>query len=309
MWLFNTDPPPGMEADFYEVASLDPQDPVTGGRARTRRGARKPRPPQVPSRIMIAATRAAEIILYRLGRPELAANYNQTLYAIKRELLAGILNPDYWIECNLLDESYLEDEPESVPDPNPRPYAYRVGWNLPTLSTFHTGLNGTAPARYQGFLTGEYFHDVHLTWSRRLYEIPRPFAIGALEPLWHTYIGSQQIDTDERGSRPMTSVIMKFFLTRQDAHPLQIDTPPTDAPLSFYWRYRPPASAATYYHATNPVRLMSDASDERHFLTAQPVNRCVILTAPRPMYGYGQNNCSTIDVSLTGEQKLYQLDS
>jgi len=308
MWLFDTNPPPDQAQAFGELVSPDPQAPMTGGRARTRRGARQKKPPQQPSEAKIQAQLTASLIVFRLGRPDSLPDERALKYAIEREILTGYFNTDYFLECELLDTTYLSDEPDSVPDPAPRPYGYRIAGNLPTVPTYHNGLTAAGPSRYQGFLTGEYFHDHLLVWSRRLFNLPTLSPDGRIEPAWHKFEGQLTINTDARGSRPMCSVLMKFRLTNQGENPLQYDDSPTFEPLSFYWRFKPPLGTAPYYHVTQPVRLINNAGDQRNLATAGPINRLLVLAAPRPMLGYGQNNCSSIDTALTGDSKIYQLD-
>jgi hypothetical protein len=308
MWLLNTEPPPEYSATFQELVSLDPDDPLNGGRARTRRGARQPKPPATPSPMKLDAELAAEDILRQIGAPADPVAKRTAIYNLQREILTGYFNPDYWFQCELIEEDYLADEPESATDDNPRPYGYRVDENLPTKPTYHSGLADSGPASYRGFLTGNYFHDNKLVWARRLYKLINPYPSGRLTTTFHVYQGSLDIDTDARGSRPMCSVIMKFLLLNEADNGMIYANPPTDTPVSFYWRFKPPLGGAPYYHVTQPVRLMSSVADDRNVATEGEINRLLVLSAPRPMFGYGQNNCSEVDTVLTGSQTIYQLN-
>lgn len=307
MIVTDVDIPPELEAAVSDILSLDPTGADGTARARTRRAARESRTRQRQRASLLALKSAAEEIARRLELTPGSSAWKNTVYENLRELLQGIFNPKYWLDCVQIAEHFLSTSPTYGPDPSPKPYSYRTEDNLPTLATYAAGSISAGPASYTGLLEAGYFHDSSLTWSRHVFQLLEPFSAGEPTPLIARLAGTLAVDADTRGSRPMLSVLIKTLLAPSGHSIETTNQSVTDAADSFYWRYHPPAAAAPYYHASQDVRIIHPVNGPKHFVTAGDAERATILAAPRPMFGYGQNNNETVETELIATPELWQL--
>lgn len=319
MKITNRAVPPELQQLADSLISETKAGQGMGTQARTRRGSRLS--PNLKSKTTDYSdiTAAVEELIIRQGTPPGSADFNAKVRAEIKEIEAGNWNPAYWMACEILSTDYLGNVPASAADPAPPPYGYRDAANMPTLPTYGAGAPDIAPARYTGARSGSLFLDTLLVWQRTIYKLAEPIKQDKKEPAIISYDGTLTVATDKRGSRPMLSIIMRLFLTDQTGGALGSTANPTDgvppsAPatvkgcLSLYWRYILPSTSAPFFNTTRLRRIVRNLAKSATIDAAGDMDRAVIITAPRPMFGRGFNNNNTVNTTLAGSPEIYQIN-
>jgi uncharacterized membrane protein len=305
--LTDQDVPPEFAALYAELVATNAAPPGATTTARTRRKARRPKPQRAVRDQLYDVIDACDQLADRLHYEPGSRERSDFRYAQTREILSGYFNPDYWATQASTSEIILASAPTSINDPNPPPYSYRRADNLPTRPTFPAGVPAAGNPRYTGATAAGRFADAELVWTRTLYTLDFPISSKSSEPVFFQLAASMVIDTDTRGSRPMCS----FLLARTFAPAASLDpndpTPPTQTPLSFYWRYKPPLGAAPYYHVAQDRALIYRLYPRAAELAAAPLRQLALVLAPRPMFGRAFNNNFSVAVEMVLTKKLVQL--
>jgi probable HAF family extracellular repeat protein len=231
------------------------------------------------------------------------------IYAEKQRLQNGIFAPEYWYECKVLSSDHYRSDNAPTPNNNPRPYAYRVPENLPTLTTYGTGVLDAAPSRSSGHTVAGYWQDDFWVWQRDIFELPDTRSKESLPMIFWSLSTSISATANMRGSRPMYSILMKSNIVAA-ASPLLTDlSAPRRPASSFYWRYVLPTAAAPYYAQSQSRKIAACLTRRAKFEAGADLSRCVLKFGVRPMLGSGFNNNTQVDTAFSGavSSKLYLL--
>jgi len=300
--------PPDLLEVYEELISTNAAGASAGEIARTRRGARLPQGAPVPSDQSAALAHAADALVRKWkSRLSLAA---QPGFRARRldELRRGIFEPLYWTACPVTSETFITSTPTSEPDPAPPDYEYREGDNLPSLPEYPEGVESSAPCGYFGSTDAGYFNDEGWSWKRNNLDLIRPIEDWQEEAALLELVMGFHIDTDARGSRPMLSALVAPKLCN-DGDPILTDlTPPIANAKSLYWRYRIPVTVAPYFHLDYERRAIVALSPSSVVGGVLPVEKASIAAGPRPMFGRGFNNCTSVDISADITTNLYMIE-
>ncbi len=281
---------------------------------RSRRTRAAPKREPLDNGVKAALIYIANRMDLKRGTPE----YQDFIGGQTNKINQGQWDTTYWKKAKKLEIKYFSESPESTPDPGPPPYAYRDSENLPSIPEYISGEESSGPARYQGQTIAGYFKDVTLVWARIIYSIKHRKTKGNYEPALLSWNTSITINTDQRASRPMLSLVMRSYMTDESSDSLNttanpvIEIPPS-APAaergcnSMYWRYEIPGSGPPFF---SDVQLRSIVKNMQSISTIEvAVNqtRAVICAAPRPMFGRGFNNCQSVSTSIDTLPEIYQV--
>lgn len=291
---------------FTQLVSLFPGAPGAKRKATTRRQARLPRKIKKKRKNYYELKDVAGLIATREGLPTYSVEWATRRQQLLREMLSGYFDPNTFTECNLDSEIWLQNNPVSNPDPNPGPYPYRDQANLPTIPIYDNGAPAVSPALYSGETIGGYFYDVALRWVRKTYSLKVPYVAGSFEPVIVRIDATIDIDADQRGSRPMMSFIMRAFGCAPGSPFIGTIIPPTDKPWSWYWRYKLPKTTAPFFHTVEARNIVASLHGRSREDEVGTINKFVLLLAPRPMFGHGNNNNTQVATSAVFDVKIYQ---
>lgn len=232
-----------------------------------------------------------------------------------RDMKAGIFDPLWWTDAQLISTEYLSCSPSSVPDPNPPPYDFRTSANLPTIPTYTDGTPGATGMAYNGSKHGSYFQDDDLSWGRFVYslkenatKIGEIYAFAIIDP-------TMTIQASHRASRPMLSIITSACITDSTDAVQNTTAPVTEgiapsAPTqsrkaqSHYWRYKIPRTTPPYFNTVKPRKIVRDLVKSSSLQLTSTNARLVLLLAPRPMFGRGFNNNNTVSSTLAADLRI-----
>jgi len=283
-----------------------------------RKGAKLRAKKKKPERGCNDFTAAAEYIASQMAPDKSPRERASLIRAIIRELDSGIFNRDWWDVCELISTVSINSTPTSVPDPNPPPYNYRTGTNLPTIPTYPAGVLGNYFMRYNGSKSGNYFYDDSLSWSRFIFRIKAPRGVSGALHAFYVLNGSMDISASHRASKPMLSAISTAAIASNgDAILTTLDPVTRGVPISaptkeaatqsHYWRYKIPASSPPYFSHQRLYPIVRNAIKMATISASGAWDRAMLLLAPRPMFGRGFNNNEAIQTTLTCTPVLYQI--
>lgn len=318
MKITNQDISPELAELYASLISTTQTGAFAGLLARTRRQARISANKQRRTINYADITAAVEILMERLGYTRGTKDFRDAVRLEKFAINSGTWNPAYWQKCEILTNVFLVNSPVSVPDDTPPPYGYRDQNNMPTIPTYGTGSADNGPARYNGIISTGYFHDVTLAWRRTVYKLAQAIDQDLIEPAIISFEGTLTVESSTRGSRPMFSLIMRNYLGDSNSTSLTTTAnpvdkvPPASPPTikgcqSLYWRYKIPADTAPYYNAIKLRIILRNLARLSTIDAAGNMTRAVIITAPRPMFGRGFNNNTSVVTQLTGTPDIYQI--
>lgn len=319
MKITNQAVPPELDTLYKTLVSTNTTGPGAGTQARTRTGATispaKKRKPDDTNNIRPAVEKLIAYLHTRQNPPP----YIPTVYEEIENIANGIFNPDFWVKCEEISNKFYKSTPTNAFDPNPPPYAYRDEFNLPTRPTYTTGIFDASPARYAGQTTAGFFYDSYLVWQTTLFILKNPISNDTDEPAILFWNPTITINTDHRGSRPMLSVLMRSWIERVGSPELTtLDTPTyktyppgqqkTRQVKSLYWRYVVPVTAPPFFSLSQPRRIIQNLLKAASIGTEQDMQRARVVSAPRPVFGRGFNNNTTIQTSVTNKPRIYQIN-
>lgn len=300
-------PPPTLEALFYALTSPNKVFTDDDGTLKLKKGKKKPKKPPKPNPDLAAFKRLGEIVA-----TEYLAATGQGLppngvFELIQNMILGIYPPEYFRPCPLEERVTLISTPTCEPDPDPPPYGYRTPAFLPTICDYPDGVPDSGQPGSYGEKEAGYWHDRWLRWNRYRFNalaFSYPEKHERVAVLWDVTVS---IEAASRGSRPMVSLNLKAEASPSGSGPAESTTPPLLKKTIFYWRFKVPPSAPPYYNASQVRRI----SIPMPRLLKKPIDpfgsRYVLNPSPRPMMGRGFNNNDTVNVSLTGEPKLFEV--
>lgn len=214
-------------------------------------------------------------------------------------MLAGNFDPDYFYELPLTQAqnrvAYINSS-----DRSPLlPYGYPLASNTQSVSTYGSVFADKDALYYHGQTEGNRFNDKNLSYYCGFYAL-NPFITNALSGDIYVVIDATiNVTTDQRGSRPMMSLILDSSRCGGQSLELMGMTPPDRSSKSLYWNYEIPPSSPPYFSITFDRFIVTKLNKFPPDI-AQPGNDLLCLKlANRPMFGYGFNNCTQVDSNLT----------
>jgi hypothetical protein len=307
MKLTDQEIPPEFQDQMAQIMTTLPSQEGQPAIGRTRRGARLPVTRYTARRQLLDIADAAGILADRLGKIRGSEDWKNFVHSETRAILRGNFNAEYWTACQKISEIHLTSNVISEPDPAPPPYFYRDPSNLPTIAEYPDGEVTDGPPAYAGLLSDGYFGDTVLTWVRSTYRLNQPLKDRSTEPTFLAIHATMHMESDKRGSRPMTSMIAKIeFGPHPDFDPASA-SPPLENPKSFYWRYKTPQSPAPYYELDFDRRAIARIFPDALALEYVPLTMCTVALSPRPLFGKGYNNNQRVNIELEHDTTVYQI--
>ncbi len=277
------------------------------GVLKLRKNKRKPKRRTPENLDLIALQKTAHRVALLLGYPEGSQPYKDFLFTLTRDLLLGIFNPDYFRPCVIRHAMTFVSTVESIVDPTPPPYSYRVTDNRPTIPTYSSGLPTSLPPGYEGFTVGVDYKDSYLRWRKISFLSPyinEPYAQETVLIRWNCKIN---ISASKRGSRPMLSLNLKMQTCREFDSALDTYEPPIIKKTSLYWRFKMPPSDAPYFN-TYQVRSIVKGGSRMHQNSGTGDRVAYLLNASnRPMMGRGFNNNQAVQTSFEGDPEMWEI--
>lgn len=229
------------------------------------------------------------------------------------------MNGDFWEHASLVSVDYLHSTPIVQIDTDPPPYAYRTEFKRPSRATYGDGTATTGPARHTGNLVADIYYDTSLTWQRSIFALNEPLTGSTMANAILKFNPTMEVNTDHRGSRPMLSYIVRCYLTDETGAANPPVTSPTEdiavsgpgvgrGSISKYWRYVMPMTAAPFFHTTQQMKMTAQLSNIARIEDAASLSHAIVITAPRPMFGRGFNNNTTVETILSGTPEIWQID-
>jgi hypothetical protein len=305
--IVDPDVPPEFQAAMADILSSLPSGPGGQVVGRTRRKARLSLKKYTAREQLLAIKSACETLASRLGYSEGTPPWRAFVYAQVRAILEGRFSPEYWVPQYRSSQQIIASTPASTPDPSPPPYSYRVIDNLPTVPTYAPGVSSSGLPRYTGWRVGDYFEDKLLAWQRAIYELDLPLNDRDGEPTFFQLSGTQEMDSDRRGSRAMCSIMaQRNFAPAGGCAPFDSAVPMADA-LSFYWRYRAPKGEAPFYTVSLPRRIVARLYPRAPEISSAPLESLAVSVWPRAMLGRAYNNNVTVSTTLDHAENVFQL--
>lgn len=200
----------------------------------------------------------------------------------------------YWLRMIHESTNYHTNSPTTATDPAPPPYAYRDPLNLPTLPTYSDGTITSGPAAYHGEKIAGQFHDSTWTWRTDHYTTPRPTGAAYNS---HAAIKIEEnitITASHRPSRPMASLMVRLRVAPADNDYLSGANPPRALSDSLYSRYKPKITPPPYYSTTIQSTYLTAIKARTDGTPPAMLTHAALTTAPRPMFGRGFNNNTSI---------------
>lgn len=318
MKVIGLDVPPEHVVAFEKLVAKPKVNSHGNGTARTRRSATRSRrlPPREKLQKDILA--AVKFLAERIGKEPGSQDSNDFIGDQMAKLAQGIFEVAYWRKAEVLESVFITNNPGWSIDGDPSPYAYRREDNMPTIAHYGDGTIGGSSASYGGGTVDGFFIDGHLTWNRTVYKIDRRTTKKKAEPAliyWETNVN---VNADARGSKPMFSTVLRCYMTTDDGEPITtLKNPVEKIPVhaepnergctSLYWRYRIPAGDYPYWHGSIKRTMLKNLPTISTIDEGGTINRAVVCSAPRPMFGHAFNNNTGISTSVDSVPDIYQM--
>jgi hypothetical protein len=301
------DIPPELVAAYERLISNGVAGVTASGTSRIRTAATRPQRLRKAPYVVRRLSAMVDVLCKRLGLDRDSQSWKNRHFTELEKLLKGEIDPDIWIACTRIASAVLSAAPASVPDPDPPAYAYRDIGNLPTLPTYPLGVEVGGNPLYNGTWDEGYFKDDLWNWARTVFMLIEEVINPSLVPAFYFGGLEYEIDTDQRASKPIFSALtMPHFAVAGDAI-LSSNVPPREEAISLYWRYRIPESESPFYHLNYSRRVMILPRLGETFPPDEPADRAVLTIGPRPMFGRGFNNNSSVSVQMQESVDLYQM--
>lgn len=219
-----------------------------------------------------------------------------------------IFDPEYWVECAIESTQPISGTLGYEPFTGPRNYAYPDPTNQPTKTVCTGGTNTTGTPRYSGSTSAGYFYDDLLVWNRYVFDLANSFEKGDDEPLLITLSATITASASDRPSKAMLSWIVKIWTVPEGDPKTTTTLPPTEKPITNYFRYITPRGDPPFFSSAIDRRAMLDGRRPSSETPAANLKKMVMLFAPMPMMGKRYNNNTQIDTNLSAiEIKAYQI--
>lgn len=231
------------------------------------------------------------------------------VFNLTRELLLGIFDPEYFVQCEVESAATLESVPTYSADLNPPPYGFRTPLFMPSVPVYPNGTPTASPPTYTGQKIGTLFADTLLRWRKIVFKakaIDKNKGEERVLMRWDTTI---TIDATSRGSRPMFSLHVKGAISTDTGGALSSTEPPIMFKTSLYWRFKLPPTTPPYFNTYQVRRIVKPFARFAKKTGTGLFTRYVLNASNRPMMGRGYNNNDSVETSFSGDPELWEIRS
>jgi hypothetical protein len=236
-----------------------------------------------------------------VGSAELAEWARQQVEAMR----AGIFDPEIWIEGQPLTVETAITTPVNVAPAIQPAYAYREPDKLASATTYPDGAATTGVGRYSGSLVAGRWHDQALAWRKQVFAATGKNTRMAKSNIIITWAATITATATTRGSRPMLSLILHARRSTPSDAIYTAYPAPVQNSNRFYWRYKLPQTQAPYFAITHGRQILAPLRLKRAPLAADSTPLVTISSGPRPLHGRGNNNNAAVNISVSGDPRLF----
>lgn len=306
--------PGELRARYDELISPTDRKLTVQTKVRTRKAVKKTKTKRQRTNVTRGAiyARTVQGLAYSFGRTDDTPENRAWRADRLAELLAGVVNLDYWKYVYPTDKAAFACYPTYYNDPNPKPYQYRTPDNLPTIAVYSAGDLASyydedeeetivPPLNYAGSTEAGRFKDDALVWHVYSFATPIPAGPPDQYPILISPTLNITATCDRRGSRPMFSYIWKFHALDAEPAVTEYSAHPLAGWKQAYYRYKPPLGVAPYYYSSKARHdlIVPFRGNEQTLKTWY-----LLRLSLRPMRGQGFNNNTQVGTTATADVRL-----